>query len=62
MIYPTMTRCQFTALQKQDAVEFCLAEGLACRADAQRLCVPNSTLAMWDREVRIDREVAGDTG
>ena len=48
-----------TALQKQEAVELCLAEGLTCRAVAKRLGVPNSTLAKWDRQARIDR---GDSG
>lgn len=37
MTNPTKARCQFTALQKQEAVELYLAEGLTCRAVAQRL-------------------------
>ena len=59
MTNPTKTRRQFTALQKQEAVELCLAEDLTCRAVAQRLGVPNSTLAKWVRQARIDR---GDIG
>ena len=59
MTNPTKTRRQFTALQKQEAVELCLAKGLSCRAVAQRLGVPNSTLAKWVRQARIDR---GDVG
>ena len=46
MINLTKTRRLFTALQRQEAVELCLAEGLTCRAVAQRLGVPNSTLAL----------------
>ena len=34
---PTKTRRQFTALQRQEAVELCLTEGLICSAVAQRL-------------------------
>ena len=59
MTNPTKTRRQFTALQKQEAVELRLAKGLSCRAVAQRLGVPNSTLAKWVRQARIDR---GDVG
>ncbi len=59
MTNPTQTRRQFTALQRQDAVELCLAEGLTCRAVAQRLGLPNSTLVKWVRQARIDR---GDLG
>ena len=59
MTNPTKTRRQFTALQKQEVVELCLAEGLTCRAGAQRLGLPNSTLAKWVRQARIDR---GDIG
>ena len=59
MTTPTNTRRQFTALMKQEAIELCLAEGLTCRAVAQRLCVPNSTLAKWVRQARIDH---GDIG
>ena len=59
MTNPTKTRRQFTALQRQEAVELCLAEGLTCRTVAQRLGLPNSTLAKWVRQARIDR---GDLG
>ena len=59
MTNPTKTRRQFTALQKQEVVELCLAEDLTCRAVAQRLGVPNSTLAKGVRQARIDR---GDIG
>ena len=55
MTNPTKTRRQFTALQKQEAVELCLAEDLTCRAVSQRLGVPNSTPAKWVRQARIDR-------
>jgi transposase-like protein len=47
------------ALQRQEAVEPCLAEGLTCRAVAQRSGLPNSTLAKWVRQARINR---GDLG
>ena len=59
MTNPTKTRRQFTALQRQEAVELCLAEGLTCRAVAQRLDLPNSTLAKGVRQARIDH---GDLG
>jgi len=51
----TKSRRQFTAQQKQEAVELCLSEGLSCRAVAQRLGIPISSLAKWVRQVRIDR-------
>jgi transposase len=55
----TKSRRQFTAQQKQEAVELCLSEGLSCTAVAQRLGIPISSLAKWVRQVRIDR---GDFG
>ena len=61
MTNPTKTRRQFTVLQKQEAVELCLAEGLTCMAVAQRLGVPNSTLVKWFRQARIDRSDIGVT-
>ena len=51
----TKSRRQFTAQQKQEAVELCLSERLSCRAVAQRLGIPISSLAKWVRQVRIDR-------
>jgi len=51
----TKSRRQFTAQQKQEAVELCLSEGLSCTAVAQRLGIPISSLAKWVRQVCIDR-------
>ena len=59
MTNPTKTRRRFTHLQKQEAIELCLSEGLSCTAVAQRLGLPNSGLAKWVRQARIDR---GDFG
>ncbi len=59
MTSPTKTRCRFAAQQKPEAVAFCLIEGLGCTAVAQRLGLPNSSLAKWVRQARIDR---GDFG
>jgi transposase-like protein len=59
MTKPTKTRRRFTAQQRQEAVELCLSEGLSCTAVAQRLGLPNSSLAKWVRQARIDR---GDFG
>ncbi len=55
----TKSRRQFTAQQKQEAIELCLSENLSCRAVAQRLGLPISSLAKWVRQARIDR---GDFG
>ena len=55
MTNPTRTRRRFTALQKAEAVEFCLQEGLSCHAVAQRLGLPSSSLARWVRQARLDR-------
>ena len=38
-------RRQFTAQQKQEAIELCLSENLSCTAVAQRLGIPISSLA-----------------
>ena len=54
-----MSRRRFTAQQKAEAVALCLSEGLSCTAVAQRLGLPNSSLAKWVRQARIDR---GDFG
>jgi transposase-like protein len=59
MTNPTKTRRRFTAQQKAEAVALCLSEGLSCTAVAQRLGLPNSSLAKWVRQARIDR---GDFG
>jgi len=59
MTNPTKTRRRFTAQQKQEAVELCLTDGLSCTAVAQRLELPNGSLAKWVRQARIDR---GDFG
>jgi transposase-like protein len=59
MTDPTKTRRRFTDQQKQEAVSLCLSEGLSCTAVAQRLGLPNSSLAKWVRQARIDR---GDFG
>jgi transposase len=56
---PTKTRRRFTAQQKAEAVALCLSEGLSCTAVAQRLGLPNSSLAKWVRQARNDR---GDFG
>lgn len=53
MTNPTKTRRRFTAQQRQEAVELCLSEGLSCTAVAQRLGLPNSSLAKWVRQARI---------
>jgi transposase-like protein len=55
MTNPTKTRRRFTAQQKAEAVALCLSEGLSCTAVAQRLGLPNSSLAKWVRHARIDR-------
>jgi transposase-like protein len=47
MTNPTKTRSRFTPLQKQEAIELCLSEGLSCTAVAQRLGIPISSLAKW---------------
>jgi transposase-like protein len=59
MTNPTNTRRRFTAQQKAEAVALCLSEWLSCTAVAQRLGLPNSSLAKWVRQARIDR---GDFG
>ena len=55
MTNPTKPRRRFTAQQKQEAVELCLTEGLTCTAVAQRLGLPNSSLAKWVQQARIDQ-------
>jgi transposase-like protein len=55
----TKSRRQFTGQQKQEAIELCLSENLSCRAVAQRLGLPISSLAKWVRQARVDR---GDFG
>lgn len=55
MTNPTKTWRRFTALQRQEAVELCLSEWLSCTAVAQRLGLPNSSLAKWVRQARIYR-------
>jgi transposase-like protein len=55
MTNPSRTRRRFTALQKAEAVELCLREGLSCNAVAQRLGLPSSSLARWVRQARLDR-------
>jgi transposase-like protein len=42
---PTKTMRRFTAQQKAEAVALCLSEGLSFTAVAQRLGLPNSSLA-----------------
>lgn len=37
-------------LQKQEAVDLCLLEGLPCNVVAQRLGLPSSSLARWARQ------------
>jgi transposase len=59
MTNPTKTRRRFTDQQKQEAIALCLTDGLSCTAVAQRLGLPNSSLAKWVRQARIDR---GDFG
>jgi len=59
MTNPAKTRRRFTAQQKQEAVALCLTEGLSCTAVAQRLGLPNGSLAKWLRQASIDR---GDFG
>ena len=59
MTNPTKSRRRFTDQQKQEAIALCLTEGLSCTAVAQRLGLPNSSLAKWVRQARIDR---GDFG
>ncbi len=59
MTNPTKTRRRFTAMQKQEAIELCLSEGLSCTAVAQRLELTNSSLAKWVRQARMER---GDFG
>jgi transposase-like protein len=59
MTNPTKTRRRFTALQKQEAIDLCLQEGISCNAVAQRLGLPSSSLARWVRQARIDRGQAG---
>ena len=54
--HPTKTRRRFTALQKQDAANFCLQKGLSCAAVTHRLGLPSSSLASWVRQARIDRD------
>ena len=55
MTIPTKSRRQFTAQQKQEAVELCLSENLSCSAVAQRLGISISSLSKWVRQARIDR-------
>ena len=64
MTNPTRTRRRFTPLQKTEAVELCLHEGLSCNVVAQRLGLPSSSLARWVRQARIDRgqTVPGEQG
>jgi transposase-like protein len=59
MTNPTKTTRRFTAQNKAEVVALCLTEGLSCTAVAQRLDLPNSSLAKWVRQARIDR---GDFG
>ena len=59
MTTPTKTRRRFTSQQKAEAGALCLSEGLSCTAVAQLLGLPNSSLAKWVRQARIDR---GDFG
>jgi transposase-like protein len=59
MTNPTKTRRRFTEQQKAEAVALCLSEGFSWQAVAQRLGFPNSSLAKWVRQARIDR---GDIG
>ena len=54
--HPTKTRRRFTALQKQEAANFCLQKGLSCAAVTHRLGLPSSSLASWVRQARIDRD------
>ena len=50
---------RFTAQQKGEYVALCHSEGLTSAAVPQRLGLPNSSLAKWVRQARIDR---GDFG
>jgi len=59
MTNPTKTSRRFTAQQKADAVALSLNEGLSCKAVAQRLGLPNSSLAKLVRQARIDRDDFG---
>jgi transposase-like protein len=59
MTIKTVSRRRFTAQQKAEAVALYLSEGLSCTAVAKRLGLPNSSLAKWVRQARIDR---GDFG
>jgi transposase-like protein len=59
MTNPIKTRRRFTEQQKAEAVALCLSEGLSCMAVDHRLGIPNSSLAKWVRQARIDR---GDFG
>lgn len=59
IINPTKTRRPFTSQQKAEAIALCLSEGLSCTVVAQRLGLPNNSLAKWVRQARIDR---GDFG
>ena len=59
MTNPTKRRRRFTALQKQEAIDLCLQEGISCNAVAQRLGLPSSSLARWVRQASIDRGQAG---
>jgi len=53
MTNPTKTRRRFTDQQKQEAIALCLTEGLSCTEVAQRLGLPNSSLAKWVRLARL---------
>jgi transposase-like protein len=43
---------RFTVQQKAEAVALCLQERLSCNAEAQRLGLPSSSLARWERQAR----------
>lgn len=58
MTTPTKTRHRFTVLQKQEAANFCLQEGLSCAAVTHRLGLPSSSLVKWVPQARIDRDAA----
>jgi transposase-like protein len=51
---PNKTRRRFTAQQKVEAVALCISEGLSCTAVALLLGHPNSSLAKWVRQARIE--------
>jgi transposase-like protein len=55
MTNPIKSWRRFTEHQKAEAVSLCLGEGLSCMAIAQRLGIPNNSLAKWVRQARIDR-------